>query len=200
MQQMQLRFARLIAQVQCLAVLPIGLVLGLGAPAWADVIYTYTGNPFTSAQAPYTTLDKITATMTLTNPLAPSLSLSDVTPNLVALSMSDGVQTLGLAGSTDTTAEFSTDSTGAITNWQVVLAILASPGTTRLLATENTSLQEKDVVDNPVIGSIFLQAGSNENSPGVWTLVPEPFSVTLLAMGLVAMAGVRRRHVCGGNS
>jgi len=91
---MQLRVARLLAQGQCLAVV---LILGLSAPAWADVIYTYTGNPFTSVRAPYTTSDSVTATMILTNPLAPGLSLSDVTPNLVALSMSDGVQTLDLA-------------------------------------------------------------------------------------------------------
>jgi hypothetical protein len=131
---MQPRFVHPIgsgAKSYIIAVALIGLVFGLVDKAWADVIYTYTGKPFTSVRAPYTTADSVTATMILTNPLAPDLTLGDVTPNLVALSMSNGVQTLDLAGSNSTIAEFSTGSTGAIMNWQVGLAILATPGTSR---------------------------------------------------------------------
>ena len=175
------------------AMVAIGLVLGLSAPAWAVAIYTYTGNPFTTAPLPYTFSDYVTVSMTLTNPIAPSQNLLNVVPDLVTLTMSDGVQTLDLSNPNlaSTVAAFSTDVTGTITGWSVGL-FQNPPG----CPTSGCSIQTVNIVNNVSdegIGANQFFAGDAFNSadPGVWTLVPEPTTVTLLAFGLVAMVGVR---------
>jgi len=179
-----------------------GLVLSLSASARANVIYTYTGNPFTTVQAPYTTADRVTATMTLPNPLAANLSNVDVTANLVSLSMSDGVQTLDLANPGPGTnpfiiAEFSTDSSGNITAWgvQITTSVMTDPTSTVGVGILTHSGPSIKVIDDgieeapPPTGSV---SGVVRNAPGVWTLVPEPGTVTLLAIGLFAMACLTR--------
>jgi hypothetical protein len=179
-----------------------GLVLSLNAPAWANAIYTYTGNPFTTVLAPYTTADRVTATMTLTSPLAPNLPGTDLTPNLVDLIMSDGVQTIHLAnpgpGTPDIITFVYTDATGAISSWEVNLGsdIQIDPVTNALVGvstTGGTAFQKNDnglVLTSPTT----FATGSVLNNQGVWTLVPEPGTVILLAMGLAAMPGLARRH------
>jgi hypothetical protein len=62
-------------------------------PAKPDTVYTYTGQPFTIATAPYTTKEFVTAVMTTQTPLPPNLTLgSMIFTN--SLSLSDGVQTI----------------------------------------------------------------------------------------------------------
>jgi hypothetical protein len=100
------------------AALALGIALVSSPAAHADVIYTYTGNDFTRFTGPYTGTDKVTATITLANPLGASLALTAVTP--LAFTLSDGVQTL-----TDATPslqdrfDFTTDSSGTIKYWLV---------------------------------------------------------------------------------
>jgi hypothetical protein len=65
-------------------------MLGL-SEAYADVVLTYTGNDFTFFQPPYNGTDRITATITLADPLGNSTNLTAVTP--ISYSISDGVQT-----------------------------------------------------------------------------------------------------------
>src|SRR5215469_12830190 len=78
------------------AVIFIGLILGLGAPAWATAIYTYTGNPFiTTALGQYTTSDSVKISMTLLFPFGPNTIPLSVSPT--SLTMTDGVQSLSLA-------------------------------------------------------------------------------------------------------
>ncbi len=78
--------------------LAVGLLIALGiarlstASAKADTIYTYTGNDFTTAVAPYTTNDKITGTLTFSSPLDDNLINETEDPE--SFSFSDGVQTL----------------------------------------------------------------------------------------------------------
>jgi hypothetical protein len=183
-----------------------GLVLSLSTPAWANAIYTYTGNPFTNVQPTYTTADRVTVTMTLTNPLGPNLSASDVTPNLVALSMSDGLQTIDLTtpGLTGTIATFSTDPSGNISLWNVALTLDTGPfgNCCSQIGTENdinpkdgTPIMQDDASAGNPPGSVFEALGSNSNAPGQWSVAPEPNTVALLLVGLVTMAGFTRRHV-----
>lgn len=62
------------------AVIVQGLALLDLSGAHADVILTYTGNDFTIFTAPYTATDKVTASITLANPLGDNLNLATVTP------------------------------------------------------------------------------------------------------------------------
>ena len=86
------------------------IILGLGALAApranADVVYTYTGNDFTFATAPYTTTDRVIASFDLPSVLAPNLVLTTITPS--AWSFTDGVQTLTQATSSPLAFEVGT--------------------------------------------------------------------------------------------
>jgi len=79
-----------------LSILP-ALLMGAGmavfgtAGAKASVIYTYTGNDFTSADSPYTTNDNVTATLTYDTPLAASTTSNFLPTSFVLL---DGVDVL----------------------------------------------------------------------------------------------------------
>jgi len=187
---MRKRFARLLGLACVSALMSIGLELGLSAPASATAMYTYTGNDFTIVTSPYTTSMSVTASMTLTNPIGPNQTNVDEVPNLIALSMFDGVQTINLSTpSVAPIATFTTNSAGNITNWDVELPVSLQ---FHIIYTENDSTLVQDA------GQLFNgAAGANSSQPGVWTLVsvPEPSSVVLLAVGLVAMAGARRRNV-----
>ncbi len=163
------------------------------APARAAVVYNYNGNDFTSVFAPgYTTSDKITGTLTLSSALPASLStLTDETALVTAYSFSDGVNTFttGCCGTGNQTIfEFMTDASGAITSWVVTLE--TNDNHTGDLTTELT-------FDQSLVGGVL--GGSNEESPGVWSLqsgtsaVPEPSTWMLLLLGFGAM-GWRLRN------
>ncbi len=80
-------------------------------------VYTYTGNPFTSALCcGVTTNNFISGSVTFPTPLGANLTSSDVSSLATAFSFTDSVQT---ADNTTTTLHFvvSTDSNGQITAW-----------------------------------------------------------------------------------
>jgi hypothetical protein len=106
------------------AVMVQGLAL-LGLPAaHANVILTYTGNDFTSFTPPlgspgqpYTGTDKVTASITLANPLGDSFK-GFVSP--IAFTINDGVHTFTQSSILATHLfEFMTDPAGTIQQWMV---------------------------------------------------------------------------------
>ena len=127
--------------------MPLGLCLAM-APftqvAFPQATYTYTGHPFTlfscgpsnpgpgtidcSTPAPtnpdtsYTATDFVSATLTLSSPLAANLAFQDVStlPGF-QLSMNDGQQTLTNAQALGMFAQVSTDGSGNILNWRFVI-------------------------------------------------------------------------------
>jgi hypothetical protein len=154
----------------------------------ANVILTYTGNDFTSVTSPYTTSDKVTASITLANPLGDNLNLAPVTP--LAFSFNDGVQTLTQNNAGESFA-FTTNSTGVITNWDVFAAqqISIAPTDFNQIVTSNAATPD-GIADSADDLSIFAFA-SNSDNPGTWTetmttppVVPEPSSLVLLGSGL----------------
>ena len=83
--------------------------------------YTYTGNPYTTANAPYTVGGNLTGTITTANPLPPFMPLTDIRPAIASLSFNDDVQARTLANSIVCSFQVATDGAGNITQWQITL-------------------------------------------------------------------------------
>jgi MYXO-CTERM domain-containing protein len=170
------------------AVLVQGIaLLGLSA-AHADVILTYTGNDFTFFTAPYSATDKVTASITLANPLGDNLNLTPVTP--LAFSLSDGVQTITNAPTTTSSIfEFTTDATGTISGWEVTAEI-------------NVQQNEVMTANNPISvideGLMFPNLIAVVHDAGSWTTsvspVPAPPLSNLAALGVLGLAFLWRRR------
>jgi hypothetical protein len=134
--------------------------LGLSAErARANVTYLYTGNDFTTASAPFTTNDKVMISLTLASALSPDLTVggvNNVSP--LAFTASDGVDAF-----TDNTAlgtvlfSFGTDNVGAVTEWQVVLAV--SPQSAAITTRNAFGL------DNDFVQHTFNSNGAFNNRP-----------------------------------
>jgi hypothetical protein len=194
----------------------VGLVVGPSVPAWADVTYVYTGNTYRNSGSPnfaggfsppYTAADYVTATLTLKNEIGANQTAFFVPfSDIVVFTMSDGVQTLDVFSPQlyAEGANFATDSFGNITQWSVLLetSIPGPPGLKPLTASVLTS---KGFGNTPpwtaddsgwfsYVGTIpgygeyvFQPTGEVLNDPGTWTVVPEPSSVALVAIGLLGM-------------
>jgi len=170
------------------AALALGIALLSSPAAKANVILAYTGNVFTVFSAPYTGTDKVTASITLANPLGDNLNFVPVTP--LAFSMSDGEQTL----TNETTLHatnfaFSTDSTGAISLWVISAG---TPDGNEILSERETGLAEDFALANG-----GQSEASNRSHPGIWTEttapVPAPPLSNLAAFGVLGLAFFWRR-------
>src|SRR6202041_2993275 len=142
----------------------------LTAPALADTVYTYTGNPFTQVVAPITTSDFVTASFTVASPLAPNSEFSNETPGVI----------VGL--------NFWTDSQGNIVDWIFGAEAEPVPGQ---IETDRAEISSFDFVGDHY-GTV--NQSLNSNNPGVWTIststppaVPEPQSLLLVATGLLGV-------------
>ena len=103
-------------------------VLGvfLSAAACATT-YTYTGLPYNSATAPYTTAMSITGNFTTASPLPASMPVTDIGPNgsnlVTSWSFNDGINTYTQANSVVLpqfgTFRIGTDATGSITSFYI---------------------------------------------------------------------------------
>lgn len=169
-------------------------------PAPAITIYTYTGNPFTDFSPgtnPYTTSDYVHGWFTTAAPLAANLSAYDITGVVLSWEFNDFADdhlpiTSGPPASfylTDTNV--STDGSGNITTWKIGVT---DGYQTHYISTFATNGFASDL-DN---GALNAQAGPlawNINSPGIWTITPEPSALLLLGSGILglAIAGTPRR-------
>ncbi len=104
-----------------------GIALLCAMPVQAQVTYTYTGTPFTTADPPWMVGDSVNGSFTITDPLPPFQPLTDISSQLLDFSFSDGVQTRTPANSTVCKFEFATDGAGNITHWSFFLRALPTP-------------------------------------------------------------------------
>lgn len=193
----------------CIPFLISGMFLLLLSPAArADsVTYTYTGPQFTIFTGDYSCpgICSISATFTLSQALAPNLFGTDISAQVLSMSITDGVHA-------DTnvadlvSAVFFTDSQGNITGW----------------SWEDVEPQDgfADVFVMDTVGNFFsfgsfdrgasgnsntgiiLGTAEVDNNPGAWTssanqAVPEPSSFLMLTASMLAVAAATRRRRAG---
>jgi hypothetical protein len=95
------------------------------SPASAATIYTYTGHLFTFVSdspvipGSYDTAMSVTGSFTVASPLPASLSLQDISADLLDFSFSDGRNTLTQVNAQSTFFFVSADASGAITGWNI---------------------------------------------------------------------------------
>ena len=161
------------------------VILLFSSSAWALVIYTYRGNPFETANGPYTTNDRVRATLTLRDPLPRNFPLTNVTnfPGF-SLNMSDGVQTLsedsGLGG-----ALLQTDFLARILQWDVSVSSQSFDGIDT--KNRNNFITDRGFMD---LGPNTTR-GDNQDNPGTWTcsLPPCPPSSPIPAPSTMSLLG-----------
>jgi hypothetical protein len=175
----------------CLSIVVAAVLTAMGAAqSTADTIYTYTGNPFTSATSPYTTNDFVSGSFDLATPLGNNFPLSSITP--LSFSFSDGVQTI-----TSTTPgvqpafEVQTGASGIPEFWEILLTILP-PGST----IHTCSLPGPRGSGNPLcfetirtaIDEVFISSTvnfvGNILSPGTWSVTTTPVPGPTIGSGL----------------
>jgi hypothetical protein len=174
----------------------------LTAPALADTVYTYTGNPFTQVVAPITTSDFVTASFTVASPLAPNSEFSnEILGALPFNPISWDVSTAGYTISNATPGvivglNFWTDSQGNIVDWIFGAEAESVPGQ---IETDRAEISSFDFVGDHY-GTV--NQSLNSNNPGVWTIststppaVPEPQSLLLVATGLLGVLSTVRRNL-----
>lgn len=102
-------------------ILPLLFLAVASSPVVADAVYTYTGHNFDTAVGAYITLDKVTGTFTVANPLPANLSSSDISADVLSYSFSDGVQTLTEANSAIVSFLVTTGPSGVLSEWSITV-------------------------------------------------------------------------------
>jgi len=152
----------------------------------ADVIYTYTGNDFTSVSGSYTTTDSITGYIDLSTALGATSGPLTLTP--VSFSFSDGLQTISNTNATASVFyDFYTNASGVPISWALLVEIGGSDVES---CKGNCSPSDFDASTN----GMFI--GSVNNDPGFWAETPLPAALPLLAGGLsfVGLLGWRGKR------
>ena len=186
-------------KVNPLVRLALGFIALVSTSAFAQTyVYTYTGNDFTSASAPYTTSDKITGSIAFSAPLGDNYAGSP-SATMLSYNFTDGVGPQNYAGSQAgspyvTDFIFATDSSGAIVSWNFgAIVFLMGPPSQKGLQTvyQPGNVDDSAYWDYP---AGILGMASVPSDPGVWveTIVPEP-SVGLLFVSFAAVVLASRR-------
>ena len=165
--------------------------LSLAYPASVQAVpttYRYTGNPFTDVSGPYTTSDFVTAMVTLAGPLGANMRLTEVTSQVTAFTLFDGVQPLRstIPFLVSQVFIFATNASGEIISWHVVVTTFA-----HIIFTLSDGVRVGDVA------GLFSGAGLVLDMPGVRSqgiATPDAGStLTLMTLTLMALGLVARR-------
>jgi len=203
--------------IRVLAASCLALSLAIASGASAATIYQYTGNTYTvtidntpPAGTTYTTSMSVSGSFTTAVALAANMPLTDISASILLYSFDDGANTLTQSNSTLFGAfSVATDGGGNISLWQFTansgppLPSTGGPGDQRMLISSADTgvfqldrgiLQECTAVSGTSCGSVFSDLGQVSNSPGAWSIVPEPSTALLLGAGLIGIASGRGRR------
>lgn len=144
--------------------------------AFGDAVYDYEGEPFTTADPPYSVGDRVTGSITLAIRLPSDLPLTDVTSLLRDFEFSDGVRSRLPANSNVCEFMVATDAAGNITDWSFFLREAPFPGSgnpVETLDSRGPTAPGGDVVgEGPAqsspCGVIALSASASSGSAGTW--------------------------------
>lgn len=149
----------------------------ISAPhAQADTVYTYTGNPYTTALSPYTTSMFVSVTFTLAAPLGNNFPFATITP--ASYSVSDGLQTLTNLNSTIAFFQVGTGPSGIPTSW----TIRVDQGLSSII-TDWDSADAAHFSNGTSLGIV-------RGAPGTWTVTtstPEPGTLGSLSTGMIGL-------------
>jgi len=193
----------------------VGLTAALGTAlfmcvtnARADVVYTYTGNDFTTAGSPYTTSDYVSISVTFSSALPADLNPSQpesVISDIVSLTISDGQQTFTYSppNSAINSFEVSTNASGLPIYWVIGIE---GPNYPTQFSTIDTAY-----CPSPYCNSVgtedsgFINSSSeyafNLNDQGTWaeeavssTPLPAGLPLFVSGVGVLGLFGWRRKR------
>jgi hypothetical protein len=171
-------------------------IAGLTTHADATPItYRYIGNDFTvaSGEPGFTTNDNITASFTVSGPLAPSMTFDLISIGATMATISNGVNTLPVI-----VGMVTTDASGNIVAWALTTGDQLLPdGSLLILESDNDSAVgvEDLAVENRLVEPLTF-SGFVVNDPGMWSsgpaTVPDQAStLALLCLALVTLLGFK---------
>jgi hypothetical protein len=157
----------------------------------ATLTYNYTGNEFTVAVSPQTTTNFVSGSFTLPAALGDNLFNEAITPS--TYSFSDGLQTMTNANSAIEFFDISTGGSGQITGWYIYLYTVGE--------LDNDIIYTSSIYGGGIVCGVcdFVsnvnsgESGEVINDPGTWT--PEPSTVALMSLGILAGAFVARKRL-----
>jgi len=167
------------------------------APAAAiPTTYEYVGNDFNIfAYGVYSSTDSVTISITLTGALGPNLTIGvNAIGSVTAYSFSDGVQTISNTTPNAQLVWFNgieTDASGIPVRWHAEAEIA---GGNFYISSARLGDSGAGFDDGCYTSSVFCDSGARTDNPGIWSIVPEPSSLALLASGLAGLAAAGRRR------
>jgi hypothetical protein len=170
-------------------------LLMLPLSAFADTVYTYTGNTYTFNNGDiYNPSGHISGSFDLASPLGANETWEVVNP--LSFTFTDGTFTLTKATVFPEFAEsfeIETDASGNITAWNIALEDIPF----HYIFTENIGPYVSDYAVDP-FAPAYAYAGNMQDA-GTWTSsapspVPEPSTILLFGTGILGTLGVLRKR------
>ena len=177
----------------------------------AATIYTYTGNNFTIATAPYTTSMNITLQFETASPISGTGSMINISSEILSYTISDGINTLtetdsriDLLINIDTitgqpaewaihvTNEFG-KSVGDVVNRMRTVYHDFSGGPDSALQAECVIMPIEGGECMGLTGGASADAFHSPGLSGTWSVVPTPAAVWLFGSGLICLIGFAKR-------
>lgn len=184
-----------------------------GSAAEAATRYSYVGNPFTtisdksSVPGGYDTSDFVFGWFDVASPLLPQ-SLTDISLLVLDFEFSDGNNTITMADADTFQFQVSVTATGEFDQWLAGVSRGVAPISSGVAGDDRALVVTTSAFDRGEYSVCFLDPcstylnslgdiASNRDRAGSWTVsevpsIPLPASLTLIASGMLGMAGLKR--------